>query len=84
MGKNSNPRWLWHAIDNRCVKVLAYILISRINEVFMRLKALLEPFGISHFYTDGWGAYERQGNRILIEFSNYCKCLENLTAQFQL
>jgi IS1 family transposase len=50
----------------------------------MRLKALLEPFGISHFYTDGWGAYERQGNRILIEFSNYCKCLENLTAQFQL
>ncbi len=25
-----------------------------------------------------------QGNRILIEFSNYCKCLENLTAQFQL
>lgn len=25
----------------------------------MRLKALLTPFGISQFYTDGWGAYER-------------------------
>lgn len=25
----------------------------------MRLKALLEPFGISQFYTDGWGVYER-------------------------
>jgi len=23
------------------------------------LKGLLEPFGITRFYTDGWGAYER-------------------------
>jgi insertion element IS1 protein InsB len=27
--------------------------------VFLRLKALLEPFGIRRFYTDGWGVYER-------------------------
>jgi insertion element IS1 protein InsB len=26
---------------------------------FLQLKELLEPFGISRFYTDGWGAYER-------------------------
>ena len=25
----------------------------------MKLKALLEPFGIAVFYTDDWGAYER-------------------------
>jgi insertion element IS1 protein InsB len=25
----------------------------------LQLKALLEPFGITRFYTDGWGAYER-------------------------
>ena len=25
----------------------------------MKLKALLEPFGIQRFYTDGWGAYRR-------------------------
>lgn len=25
----------------------------------MRLKALLEPFGITRYYTDGWGTYER-------------------------
>ena len=25
----------------------------------MRLQALLEPFGITKYYTDGWGAYER-------------------------
>jgi insertion element IS1 protein InsB len=31
----------------------------RKDEVFLQLKALLEPFGISQFYTDGWGAYER-------------------------
>ncbi len=24
-----------------------------------QLKALLEPFGISQFYPDGWGAYKR-------------------------
>lgn len=29
------------------------------DEVFLQLKALLIPFGISHFYTDNWGAYER-------------------------
>jgi insertion element IS1 protein InsB len=23
------------------------------------LKALLEPFGITRYFTDGWGAYER-------------------------
>ncbi len=27
--------------------------------MFKQLKALLEPFGINHYYTDDWGAYER-------------------------
>ena len=27
--------------------------------LFLKLKALLEPFGITRYYTDGWGAYER-------------------------
>jgi hypothetical protein len=25
----------------------------------LQLKELLEPFGITRYYTDGWGAYER-------------------------
>jgi len=29
------------------------------NEAFMELKALLEPFGITTFYTDGLSTYER-------------------------
>jgi len=50
---------LWHGIDHRSGKVLAYVFGRRKDEVFLHLKALLEPFGISRFYTDGWGAYER-------------------------
>lgn len=59
VGKKDTPRWLWHAIDHDNGKVLAYALGTRKDEVFLQLKALLEPFGITQFYTDGWGAYER-------------------------
>ena len=55
----SNQRWLWHAIDHRTGEVLAHVLGKRKDEVFKRLKVLLEPFGINHYYTDDWGAYER-------------------------
>jgi insertion element IS1 protein InsB len=55
----SNPRWLWHAIDHPTGAVLAYVFGRRKDEVFLQLKALLEPFGITRYYTDGWGAYER-------------------------
>jgi insertion element IS1 protein InsB len=59
VGKKAQQRWLWHAIDHHTGKVLAYVFGRRQDDVFLRLKALLEPFGISRFYTDGWGAYER-------------------------
>ena len=29
------------------------------DEVFLKLKKLLKPFGITHFYTDGLKTYER-------------------------
>ena len=54
-----NPRWLWHAIDHRTGQDLAYVFGRRKDEVFLKLKALLEPFAITMYYTDGWGAYER-------------------------
>ena len=53
------PRWLWHAIDHRSGKVLAYVFGRRQDEVFLKLQALLEPFGITRYYTDYWGAYTR-------------------------
>ena len=40
-------------------KVLAYVFGRRKDTIFVKLKALLEPFGITRYYTDGWGAYER-------------------------
>ena len=59
VGKKANPRWLWHAIDHHSGTVLAYVFGRRKDAVFLQRQALLEPFGITHFYTDGWGAYER-------------------------
>lgn len=58
--KKENQRWLWHAIDHTTGKVLAYVLGERTDNVFLKLKDLLEPFGITKFYSDGWGAYERK------------------------
>jgi insertion element IS1 protein InsB len=58
-GKKQEQRWLWHAIDHRTGEVLAYVFGRRQDEVFLRLKALLEPFRITRFQTDYWGAYGR-------------------------
>ena len=33
--KKSNPRWLWHAIDRRSGKVLAYVFGRRKDKVFL-------------------------------------------------
>ncbi len=59
VGSKANQRWLWHAIDRATGKVLAYVFGKRRDEVFLELKGLLEPFGITRFYTDDWGAYKR-------------------------
>jgi insertion element IS1 protein InsB len=39
--------------------VLAYVFGRRKDAVFLQLKTLLEPFGLTRFYTDHWGAYTR-------------------------
>ena len=59
VGKKENQRWLWHAIDHYSGQILAYVLGSRTDVVFLKLKKLLEPFGITKFYTDGLKTYER-------------------------
>jgi insertion element IS1 protein InsB len=41
-------------------QVLAYVFGTREDHVFLELQGLLKPFGITRFYTDGWGAYRRQ------------------------
>jgi insertion element IS1 protein InsB len=59
VGKKQAPRWLWHALDHHTGKVLAYVFGRREDRALLKLKALLVPFGIRRFYTDGWGAYKR-------------------------
>ena len=59
LGKKKAPRWLWHALDHRTGVVLAYVFGRREDHAFLKLKALLVPFGITRFYTDGWGASRR-------------------------
>src|SRR3989454_3671066 len=59
VGSKSQQRWLWHAIDHDTGQILAYVFGTREDETFLQLKELLAPFGITHFYTDGWGAYRR-------------------------
>ena len=54
-----NQRWLWLAIDHNTRTVLAYTFGRRKDKVFRELKALLQPFGITMFFTDDWGSYER-------------------------
>jgi insertion element IS1 protein InsB len=56
VGKKAAPRWLWHAIEHQSGTVLAYVFGRRKDAVFLQLQALLEPFGITRFDTDGWGA----------------------------
>jgi insertion element IS1 protein InsB len=58
----AHPRWLWHASDHHTGKVLAYGFGRLKDDVFLKLQELLAPFGITKFYTDGWGAYERHLN----------------------
>jgi insertion element IS1 protein InsB len=52
-------RWLWHAIDHHSGRVLAYVVGTRKDAVFVKLKALLTPFGITRYYTDKAGVYQR-------------------------
>jgi insertion element IS1 protein InsB len=59
VGDKGHQRWLWHAIDHHSGAILAYVLGTHADTVFVKLKQLLAPFGITRFYTDDWGTYQR-------------------------
>jgi insertion element IS1 protein InsB len=59
VGSKKHPRWLWEALDHQTGQIVAYTFGRRADQALLKLKALLEPFGIRRFYTDGWGAYHR-------------------------
>jgi insertion element IS1 protein InsB len=62
VGGKQHPRWLWGALDHQTGRILAYVFGRREDRALLKLKALLAPFGIRRFYTDGWGAYHRHLN----------------------
>ena len=47
------------ALDHQTGKIVAYTFGRRADRALLKLRALLAPFGIRRFYTDGWGAYQR-------------------------
>ena len=49
VGKKSNQRWLWYAVDHATNTVLAYVFGKCKDVVFKELKALLAPFNISRY-----------------------------------
>jgi insertion element IS1 protein InsB len=59
VGDKGHQRWLWHAIDHHSGTILADVLGTHTDTVFVKLKQLLAPCGITHFYTDDWGTYRR-------------------------
>ena len=59
ISSKKRPRWLWEALDHRTSQIVAYTFGHRADQALLKLKALLTPFGIRRFYTDGWGAYRR-------------------------
>jgi insertion element IS1 protein InsB len=60
VGDKATERWLWHALDHRTGRVLAYVVGTRKDATFRELQALLAPFGITRCYTDKAGVYQRQ------------------------
>jgi insertion element IS1 protein InsB len=59
VGAKEKARWLWQAIDHPTGRVLAYVMGTCKDAVFLKLKALLAPLGITHYYTDKAGVYQR-------------------------
>jgi insertion element IS1 protein InsB len=51
VGHKGHPRWLWHAIDHHTGKIWASVFGRRQDTVFLQLQALLEPLGITPYYT---------------------------------
>ncbi len=59
VAKKAYERGLWHAIDHKTGTILAFVLGRRLDRMFLKLKKLLKPFGVTKFYTDNLKTYER-------------------------
>ena len=55
----SQQRWLWLAIDHNTGETVAFVFGRRKDEVFLKLKELLNSFKIGKYYTDNWASYSK-------------------------
>jgi len=60
VGDKGHQRWLWHAMDHHSGTLLADVLGTHTDTVFVTLKQLFAPCGMTHFSTDEWGTYQTQ------------------------
>jgi hypothetical protein len=49
VGKKSNQRWIWLAVEHSTNTVLAYVFGRRKDSVFKELKASLKPLNIQRY-----------------------------------
>ena len=59
VGAKEKARWLWHALDHHMGKVLAYVVGTGKDAGFLKLQALLAPFGITRYSTAKAGVSQR-------------------------
>ena len=59
VGKKSNQRWTWYALDKSSGIIVAWHNGTRADEDFLHLLNYLESMPIDLYYTDAWGAYSR-------------------------
>jgi insertion element IS1 protein InsB len=59
VGDTGHQRWLWQAIDHHSGAIRAYVWGTPTDTVVVKLKQLLAPCGMTRFYTDDWGTYQR-------------------------
>jgi insertion element IS1 protein InsB len=64
VGKKEQQCWLWHVIDHRTGKVLAYAFGRRTDEVYHQLRKLLRPFGTQCFYKSNMSSTPNSNNSI--------------------
>jgi len=59
VGAKEKARWLWHAVDHHKGEYIGLRGGTRKEAVFLKLQALLTPFGIIQYFTDKAGVYQR-------------------------
>jgi insertion element IS1 protein InsB len=60
VGKKSNQRWTWYAIDKVSGIILAWHNGGRTDADLQQLLKYLENIPIDLYYSDNWGAYTRK------------------------